>query len=274
MTRRKDTIRVRNQSKKTIYQKRNSRLEKQKQQEEGYQEEKRQEKHLLSKVEVVLPDELIRLIYDYLTGEAKLNFNPKYEQLRVGFYSFPLQLDLDSLFKKMSNDQILDLIYTGTLQKYPEIIGDLSYDFYYSIIDHDFRTVTGYHLLQLWSSRRLSYDFITGVHEDNSDVKTELDLNIRHKLAMAIRNYIKHTFYGFCNSKNKRTDALDDKNILQYQNYRNLFVGMEKAYYLYRVVLRFIDKPEPEPILKKVVEAPYDPFSNELLIPTPLDLTI
>jgi hypothetical protein len=272
MTRRKDTIRVRNQSKKTIYQKRNSRLEKQKQQEEGYQEEKRQEKHLLSIVEV-LPDELIRLIYDYLTGEAKLNFNPKYERLRVGFY-FPLQLDLLTFFKKMSNAQILDLIYTGTLQKYPEIIGNLSYAYYYSIIDHDFHTVKGYHLLQLWSSRRLSYDFIRGVYDEGSE-KSDLDLNIRDKLSMAIRNYIMNAFYSFRNCKNKRTDALDDKNKLQYQNYRNLFVGMEKAYYLYKVVMRFIDKPEPELELdKKVVEAPYDPFSNELLIPTPLHINM
>ena len=272
MTRRNDTIRVRNQSKKTIYQKRNSRLEKKKQQEKGYQEEKRQEKHLLSKVEV-LPDELIRLIYDYLTGEAKLHFNPKYERLLVDFHSFPLQSDLDSLFKKMSNDHILDLIYTGTLWKYPEIVGKLSYGFYYSVIDHDFHTVTGYNLLNLWSSGRLSYDFIRGVYDDSS-VKSELDLDIRNKLATVIINYIMHALYAFRSGKDKRNNALDDQNILQYQNYRTIFVNLEKAYYLYQVLMRVIDKPEPEPILKKVVEAPYDPFSNELLIPTPLSINI
>ena len=91
MTRRKDTIRVKNQNKKTIYQKRNSRLEKQKQQEESYQEEKRQEINLLSNVQV-LPNELVRLIYDYLTGEAKLHFNPKYDRLRIELDRYPFQL--------------------------------------------------------------------------------------------------------------------------------------------------------------------------------------
>ena len=275
MTRRKDTIRVRNQSKKTIYQKRNSRLEKQKQQEEGYQEEKRQEINLLSNVEV-LPDELIRLIYDYLTGEAKLHFNPKYERLRIELDTDPFQLlSLETFFKKISNDKILDIIYIGTLHKYPEIVGDISYEFYYSIIDHDFHTVSGYHLLNLWASKRLSYDFVRGEYDDG-DATKELDQNIRYKLTMAIRNYIRNALFRFRNGKDKRNNALDDKNELQYQNYRNLFINMEKAYYLYQVVMRFGDKPEPEPepILKKVVEAPYDPFSNELLIPTPLHINM
>jgi len=263
MTRRKDILRNRTERVRISQQKRNSRLEQRKQENRKQNEEKMQEKQLLTKIDV-LPDELIRLIYDYITGEAKLHFNPKYERLCIEFCSYPFQPDLEIFFKKMSNIQILDLIYTGTFRKYPEIVEDLSYNYYYSTIDHDFHTVKGYHLLNLWATNRLSYDFMIGEHTTNNHLKTELDANIRNTFANVIKNYILNTLYSF--QKYQRND-LDDKT-----NYRKLFLGMEKAYYLYKVIMRFIDKPTVKVVPITTITQTTDPFSNELLIPTPLYL--
>ena len=267
MTRRKDTLRKRNLQVKTSYQNRNSRIERYKQEKQLYETEKLQEKQLVLKIED-LPDELIRLIYDFLTGKAKLYFNPKYARLSTKFYFYLLKSDLESVFNKMSNIQILDLIYTGTLSKYPEVVEDLSYEYYFSIIDQNYHTVKGYHFLNLWATNTLSYDYVLGKYATSKLIQTEVDANIRYKLAMFIKNYILNALYHF---QNYRADDLYNNNVFDYTNYRNLFVGMEKAYYLYKVVMRFVDKPivEEVPMMHTT-----DPFSNELLIPTPLYLTI
>jgi hypothetical protein len=223
MTRRKDTLRKRNLQVKTSYQNRNSRIERYKQEEKLYHTEKLQEKQLVLKIEH-LPDELIRLIYEFTTGKAKLYFNPKYARLSKQFHSDKFQTDLISVFKKMSKIQIRDLIFTGTLLKYPEIVEDLSYEYY-------------------------------------------ADVRIRSTLTMFIKDYIWNALYSF---QNYRTNDLYSKKEVDYINYRNLFVKIEKAYYLYKVVMQFIDKAIVEEVPMITIIQTTDPFSNELLIPTPL----
>lgn len=276
MTRRKDTIRSRNEITRIAKQKRNSRLEKRKQENEENKKGILQEKQLLCQV-ANLPNELIRLVYDFMSGNAKMILFPKYKTLNRHFCPFEFELQIEQLFRKMSNTQILDLIYTGTLLKYPEIVGALSDSYYYSIIDHDFHTVTGYNLLNLWATERLSYDFVRGNYSMDETVKLEIDNKMRERIAAEVKNYICDILHHFLithhNLCKKYTSSLNHDN---NETYRDLFLRMEKAMYLYRVVMQYIEVPRPdivEDIDIDIVDN-LDPFSNELLIPTPIGYPI
>jgi hypothetical protein len=142
------------------------------------------------------------------------------------------------LFKKMSNIEILDLIYTGTLLKYPEIIASVSYDYYYSLIDLDFHTVSGYQLFHLWVSNRLVHDFPQ--EEYITTRMNAVDIMIRKNIVSAIKSYIWNVLqeYNMC-----RLRVLDNEHYYSVNpiglNYRGLFLQLDKAMYLYRVISRF-----------------------------------
>jgi hypothetical protein len=106
MTRRKDTLRNKTERIRIIQQKGNSRIEKQLQKKKKDQEEKLQEKQLLNTI-FDLPNELIRLIYGFMSGNAKMIFFPKYESLRNTFCSYDFTIEIENLFKKMSKMEIL-----------------------------------------------------------------------------------------------------------------------------------------------------------------------
>jgi len=272
MTRRKDTIRNKTERIRISQQKRESRLEKRKQENEENEKEKLQEKQLLCQV-AELPPELIRLIYGFMSGNAKLIFFPKYESLYRNCCPFDFEMRMERLFGKMTNDQILDLIYTGTLLKYPEIIGTLSYDYYYSLIDHDFHTVTGYQLLNLWSSGKMSYDFMRGDYSMDEGVKIVIDKKTRERIAAAMKNYIWNTISEYrnihrqvCYLASRSRSSKDNK---KPDSYRDLFLDVEKALYLFRVASRFLPPLEKDLPIKTPSFRTDQIFVDELLIPTP-----
>ena len=265
MTRRKDTLRNKNESIRITKQKRNSRIEKRKQENRENEKEKLQEINTLLQV-AELPDELIRLVYAFMGGKAKMVFYPKYDSLYKTFDGYVFQIGLKIFFKQMSNMQILDLIYTGTLLKYPEIIGSLRYDYYYSLIDQDFHTVTGYQLLNLWASDRLSYDFVREEYSMNAEVKREIDNKIRERIASAIVIYISNILQDYHIA---RRNSLNRDKVTN--TYRDLFLDFEKAAHLYHVASRFISRPDPDPEVL-VQKQDLSPFTNELLIPVPISI--
>jgi hypothetical protein len=180
----------------------------------------------------------------------------------------------------MSKVQILDLIYTGTLLKYPEIIGALSYEYYYSLIDQDFHTVYGYELLNLWVTGKLSYNFVQAEYSTDEESKRDIDDKMRERIGWAIHSYISgvlqeyrihHRKVCYLTSHSRSCSSLDHKN----DSYRDLFLRMEKAMYLYRVAVQFLpDKIDTEMIQTDFsIEYEYT-FSDELLIPTPLYMPI
>ena len=284
MTRRKDTLRNRTERVRISQQKRNSRLEKRKQENE---KEKLQEKQLLLQV-AGLPNELIRLIYAFMSGNAKLIFFPKYESLCHNGCPVDFGMGLDELFRKMSNTQMLDLIYTGTLLKYPEIIGAISYDYYYSLIDQDFHTVSGYQLLNLWVTGKLSYNFVQAEYSMDEESKRDIDGKMREIIASAMKNYVWNTLQEYrivhrqvCYlAAHPHASNPDKKSV---ESYRDLFLRIEKAMYLIRVAERFlpyfdlnihlIHRKKPWRTETIVIDSTY-PFTNELLIPTPLSMPI
>jgi hypothetical protein len=281
MTRRKDTLRNRTERVRIAHQQRNSRLEKRKQEKKQYEKEKSQEKQLLVKV-AELPNELIRLVYDFMSGKAKMLFFPKYKRLNRDFCPFDFELGMERIFRNMTNTQILDLIYTGTLLKYPEIIREISYDMYYSLIDDDFHTVNGYQLLNLWASNKLSYDFVQEEYSMDEITKHEVDRMMRTRIASAMKTYIWNTLHEYHNmhrqvsylTSHPHASSLNDPT----DSYRDLFLRMEKAMYLYRVSERYmptfqmnIVRLEKKPIrTENIIIDEFYPFTNELLIPTPI----
>ena len=284
MTRSKDTLRNRTERIRIAQQKRNSRLEKRKQEIRENEKEKLQEIQLLGKV-AELPTELIRLVYDFMSGNAKMMFFPKYDRLNRDFCPFDFEVEIDRFFKKMSNTQILDLIYTGTMLKYPEIVREITYDMYYSLIDEDFHTVSGYALLNLWASERLSYDFLQEEYSMDVITKKEVDRTMRDRIALAMKNYIWNTLQEYRNihrqvsylASHPHTSNHDKKSV---NAYRDLFLRMEKAMYLFRVAERFVPNISQSRYILEVIQKPFRietivfdstyPFTNELLIPTPL----
>lgn len=276
MTRRKDTLRNKTEIVRIAKQKGNSRIEKQLQKKRENEEEKWQEKNILLKV-ANLPDELIRLVYAFMGGKAKLIFYPKYDSLSRAFDGYDFQIELETLFGKMTNTQLLDLVYTGTLLKYPEIVGALRYDYYYSLIDQDFHTVFGYELLNLWATERLSYDFVRAEYSMNEEMKREIDTRIKERIASAIQIYISNVLHDYRiarrNLSASSSSSLDHDKATN--NYRDIVLDVEKAAHLYRVASRFISRPEPDTrILVQVQGQSQDmyPFTNELLIPVPMSI--
>ena len=175
-------------------------------------------------------------------------------------------MGLETLFKKMTNMQILDLIYTGTLLKYPEIIGALYYDFYYSLIDQDFHTVKGYQLLNLWVTEKLSYSFIQAEYSTDEESKRDIDAKMRERITSAIVIYISNCLQDY---RIARRNSLNRDKVTN--TYRDLFLDVEKAAHLYHVASRFISRPDPDPEVL-VQKQDLSPFTNELLIPIPISL--
>jgi len=285
MTRRKDTLRNRTERIRIAQQKRDSRLEIRKRENRENEKVIRQEKQLLCQV-AELPPELIRLVYGFMGGKAKMLFFPKYESLHRDFCPLEFGMGLDEIFRKMSNDQILDLIYTGTLLKYPEIIGTLSYDYYYSLIDQDFHTVTGYELLNLWVTGKLSYNFIQAEYSTDEESKRDIDDKMRETIASSIKLYISNIISKYytihrqvCYLTSHPHSRTSNDNKKSDDSYRDLFLRMEKAMYLFRVVSRFIPEREIDLNIQTEIQTDFSieyeyTFTNELLIPTPLSMPI
>ena len=275
MTRKEDKIRDKTESARKDYNLRSSRVQRVHQKNRQDHEEKVQETNILGRV-AELPDELIRLVYAFMSGNAKIIFNPRYSYLRDHFDSFDFQLDLEKMFEKMTNTQILDIIYTGTLRVYPEIVAMISYDYYYSLIDDDFHTVRGYHALNLWATERLSYDFMQDEYTMTDSAKKDVDRNMRMGIASAVKTYISNIrkeYSGIHRRVCFRLSPSLKKNQTPY-SYRDLFLRLEKAVHLYRVASQYFEKPVLPMQTPKPLSTDLYPFTDELLIPTPLSMPI
>jgi len=219
MTRRKDKIRQKQDSvrktenlhKSRVYQK---------------QEEICQETKLLKKI-LDLPIELIRIIFEYMSGNGKLFCNYKYDYLEKNLYSSSLDI-----IQKLSKTEFLDLIYKGILRKYPKIIESLEDDSYYSSEMEIFIKVEGYHLLDLWQTNRLDYDFDENnyiSYDDNADEDLKIHNRIKHDIYFEIYYYFRNMVSLF---RNNKTKALSQKNWIQTGN--SLFLKLDRAFYLFK----------------------------------------
>lgn len=223
MTRRKDKIKQRKDSVRKTENLHKSRVYQKK-------EEIDQETKLLKKISD-LPTELIRIIYGYMSGNGKLICNYKYDYLEKKLY---LSNTID-IVEKLSKTEILDFIYKGILRKYPvDIIDYIEYNCHYSVELDKLVSVNGYHLLDLWQTNRLEYDYDENdyiTYDDNTDKDLKILNHIKFDIKHEIYSYLR---YILCAYRRNKTKTLSQKNWIQTGN--SLFLKLDRAFYLFKCV--------------------------------------
>jgi hypothetical protein len=227
MTRRKDKIR---QKKKAIQKKRDlgkSRLFLQQEEKKKEEEEKKKEIQFLEKVKK-MPTELIRIIFSYMSGKAKLVCNYKFDYLdRHGAYI------LENFINDLQKKDILDLIHKGILHKYPDIIEKFQEHFYCRDIQ-EFTNVQGQRLIQLWETDNLIYDiygYISSVEENT----VKIDRWTKHTISESIGRYICDTRELYRLERNKTITHKPDTI-----SGNTLFLDLDKVFYLYRCLEKYM----------------------------------
>ena len=147
------------------------------------------EREVLLRIQELAP-ELIRLIYEYMSGNAKLVCNPKLDSLCNVITSnkqFVFIEHLRNLLDGATKKSVLDFIFLGPIRHHPDIIDAVAFHGYYSLLTQSFVTVKGYHLLHLWESDRLEYNFLSRRYVETN---THITGYIKRILAYSIYNYI------------------------------------------------------------------------------------
>ena len=233
MTRSKDKIRQKQEEVQRIRNLGKSRLVLQQEEEKKEEEEKKKEVRLLEKVKKI-PTELIRIIFSYLSGNAKLVCNYKYDYLdKHGAYL------LENFINELSKKEVLDLIHKGILRKYPDIVEKFQEQFYCRDIQQ-FTEVTGKRLIQLWETDNLIYDIYVNIStmEEN---KKKIDKWTKYTISETITRYICETKGGFQWEKQK---ILTKKNNTFPGN--TLFLDLDKVFYLYKCLEYFMNMRCPK----------------------------
>jgi len=185
-----------------------------------------QEKETLKKISN-LPPELIRIIYQYMSGNAKLLCNYKYDYLEKYMNRYPTQKNIDFM-RNLSKQEVLNFLYKGVLRKYPEIIESMENEYHYDLATQDFTTVDGYNLLNLWENNRLAYDFESRTYvADHPDI--QIDMIIKDETTHAIYHFLEHSVNMYMTNKRK---ALLRKTWTISGN--ALFLKLDKAFYLFK----------------------------------------
>lgn len=213
------------------------------------QEEKTKEIQLLEKVKK-LPDDLIRVIFSYMSGKARFICNYKFNYLNSGVYKDDIYLFINNLPKK----DLLDFIHKGILRKHPNIIENVDGNFYCRDIQQ-FSKLKGYRLIQEWESNNLVYD------NDSQNSIEENDVEIGEWIKYAISDEMEIYIYDIIALyKHEKTKINTKKRILRENT---LFLDLDKAFYFYKCVERFM-------MLKKK-NIPLAPPPHSIpLIPAPL----
>ena len=186
-----------------------------------------QENQCLKRIQALSP-ELIRIIYEYMSGNAKWKCNKKLDTL-FSKVNIRLQEKLYSLTKK----QILDFIFIGPIRNHSEIVSMIRYCSYYSSITYTHGMVKGYHLLQLWESDRLKYDFISSTYVRSPNI----DMEMKYLVSRAVYRYIQRKIAHFRKKKQKQ-----DLNLNLYLNSdsdRDTLLEIDRIFYLYSAI-RFL----------------------------------
>jgi hypothetical protein len=221
MTRRKDIIK----KKQEIFSKRNSRIGKKK-------IEIEKEIDILKNIQK-LPDELIRIIYTYLTGRAKLLVNyDKYDFIKTKLQYYGC-IPILNIIISLSKKEIISLINNGFLRNYTNIINSIIH--YYECLDTgEFEKVSGKRLFNLWEKNMIFNNY--EIFSNQEDQKLYLDTNIILLLKYSIYDYIKDMFkeYTYLNNINN----INNKNIIYIKNidykYNILCENINKIFYLYK----------------------------------------
>jgi hypothetical protein len=188
-------------------------------------QEKAKENQLLEKIQC-LSDDLIRIIYSYLSGKAKLFCNYKFDYLEKKMNSFDFYWDFYKLIESFSKENVIDLISKGVLQKYPDIIESID-EFYYCTDVQEYTNARGKRLFHLWAINGLVNHFYDATSPE--DKASNINWSIKYSLRQAIKDYIVINVKKY---RDNMCRVISQKNWVFEGN--TLFLNLDKAFYLYK----------------------------------------
>lgn len=219
MTRRKDNKKLKQENVRIQRNLSNSRLYQQ-------QQEIIKEIKLLEKIKALL-DELIRIIYNYMSCNAKLFCNFKLDYMEKKMKSYEFYYTLYSI-RNLSKKEFLSLINNGILCKFPDIIEPI-YDFYYCLDINQFTKVNGHHLFNLWEKNSLTIDINNENYSSEEEKVSQIDSSIKYSTKQSIKNYIENIIKLYNINKSR---TILQKNWIFTDT--TLFLNLNKIYYLYK----------------------------------------
>ena len=219
MTRKKDKIKINEENIRIKRNLSNSRL---------YNREQviTNEVNLLKKIQK-LPDELIRIIYNYMSSNPKLFCNFKFDYIESKMKSYELNSNLN-IIRNLTKKELIDLINKGVLYKFPDIIENI-YNYYYCLDENKHLWVNWNNLFNLWEKNRL---FI--------DIENETDLSEEEKvdqIEWSIKYYTKDSIINYIENQIKLYNINKSRTITQKKwifNDNTLFCKIDNIYYLYK----------------------------------------
>ena len=189
-------------------------------------EEKKQEIHLLNKIKD-LSDELIRIIYHFMTGNAKLICNFKLEYLAKKILTYDFYNTL-CILEYLQKKEILHLIRKGFLHQYQDIIHSIN-GYFYCLDKNEYSDVYGHRLFDLWDNNHLK-------NVASSEEKIR-DYYIKSEIRLVVKDYITDFILLFNRNKNR----IQSQKNWDYKG-NTLFTKVDKVFYLYKCLEDLVNK--------------------------------
>lgn len=185
------------------------------------EKEKRKEIKLLENIRKLLPVEIICIIYDYMSGNAKFQYNKKFEVLKERMHydiknQFIFYKCLQKVFEneKVDKTKVWNYINTIIIPNHPLIIKNLWYISRENEIHYK-----GMDLLNRWKDDVLDNKY----YKDNKRLINNI---MKNRFSDGIYYYIKRSIEVYENMKKKGCDSC---SILDASN---MFIKMDKIYHL------------------------------------------
>lgn len=176
-----------------------------------------------------LPQEIIYIIYEYMTGVAKLLYNVKYNYLEIHVkndfykkYVFWKYLN-DALFP-LNKNQLINLIFNSSIKFNTGIYNKI---WYYS--KDTCKYYYGINLLNLWTGE------ISDPNFDKENINT-INYLIKIRIISAIYYHLLQNINNYEIKKYKYIYLLKEDNV------KKVFKDLDNAFKLYKSVLFICDK--------------------------------
>ena len=177
--------------------------------------ERKQERKLLLKIQD-LPKDIICIIYEYMTGNAKFICNHKYHFLETHIKKdskrgFTFWKMLQNIFEPIEKEKLFDYLCNIILPSHNSIIDRI---WYHSIVNDEY--YTGMDLLLLWKNDNVGInDIYSNKNAINNNIKTRIIYAIYYYILRHIDNYESHKKICFNHLYYYNSDILDYSSILK-----------------------------------------------------------
>jgi hypothetical protein len=187
-----------------------------------------QETYLLRNIRILLPTELIYLVYSYVCGFSKLIYNVKYNYLELNLRddchkNYIVWNCLSKTLNALTKNQLIIFIYNNN----SNIISNqyiCSKIWYFSIITNKY--YDRINLLNLWSGKETNENF------EKEDLKS-VDYMVKTRIIDAIYHYLLRSIKIY-KSQKKLYKELDYPKRKIYN--KNLFNEINQASYIYKSI--------------------------------------